>query len=463
MRAGSGRTTEDELLALVRKHAAELLRFARRHSLCDDDAHDAYQRTLEILLRRMRTDPPERPLAWLRTVLKHECAAVRAQREQLVEHDEADLDGHAARHQEDPAERAIGFERLRHTAEALQRLKPQELTALLLRAEGFSYREIGERTSWSATKVNRCVTEGRRALLSRLGAIESGAECMRWLPLLSRLADGEADAADLAQLRPHLRRCAGCRATLRALHDAPSAVAALVPPALALGALAAPPGAALERHAEGLVHALLARTGLSARAQGAFDALHARVALGAARVEGAFDALHARVALGAARVQSALDALPGAKLAAVAASGAALAGGGIAISQTALAPSRPVPARAVAAAAPAATGALPAAWLAPAALGAHGAGAAARRGARPSAFGEFAGPREFAPSVRPRAEFAARAAPSAPSGARLARAASAFAAPAPPAAATSAPSPTTSRPRAPQAAPPAAAAEFAGP
>jgi RNA polymerase sigma factor (sigma-70 family) len=358
MRAGTSRTPDDALLALVREHAAELLRFARRHSLCDDDAHDAYQRGLEVLVRRMRTDPPGHPLSWLRTVIRHECVTVRGQREQLVGRAEADLDRHEARHLEDPGERAVAFERLRQTAEALQRLKQAELIALLQRAEGFSYKEIGARNGWTYTKVNRAVTEGRRALLQRLGAIESGAECARWLPLLSRLADGEASTADRAQLRPHLRACAGCRATLRELHDAPRAVAALLPPALALGGLAARPGATVARHAEGLVHALLSRT-----------------------------------TLGVARIQSALDALPGAKLAAVAASGAALAGGGFALSQTALAPARPGPARVTTALARAAAPAAPFA-------------AAARAGDLPRAAGAASGA-EFADATLA-AEFAAR-------------------------------------------------------
>jgi hypothetical protein len=78
-------------------------------------------------------------------------------------------------------------------------------------------------------KVNRCITEGRRAFLDRVAGIESGAECERLAPLLSRLADGEAGAEDMAALRPHLRGCLTCRATLREYRGAPSRVAALLP------------------------------------------------------------------------------------------------------------------------------------------------------------------------------------------------------------------------------------------
>ncbi len=288
------RAAEEAALRLVQEHAAELLRFARRFSHCADDAHDAYQRTLEILVRRLRSDPPAQPLSWTRTVLRNEALRIRTEREQFVSRVEVDLDRHEDRHVEDPAEHALGHERVRHTAEALRHLKPQEITALVLRAEGLTYREISSRMNWTYTKTNRCVTEGRRALRERLGAIESGAECARWLPLLSALADGEASAAQLAELRPHLRSCPGCRATLREFHAAPGQVAALVPPALV--ALAPAAGGSLAGHAEVALHGVVER-----------------------------------LTLAAARVQGALEALSGPKLAAVAASTAALAGGGAAL------------------------------------------------------------------------------------------------------------------------------------
>jgi hypothetical protein len=94
---------------------------------------------------------------------------------------------------------------------------------------GKSYGEIAQETSWSATKVNRCLTEGRRSFLERFAGIESGAECQRWEPLLSALVDGEASPAQLADLRPHLRNCPPCRATVRALHDADRPLAAVFP------------------------------------------------------------------------------------------------------------------------------------------------------------------------------------------------------------------------------------------
>lgn len=141
------------MLRLVQQHAVELVRFARRFSWCADDAQDAYQRALEILLRRMRTDPPEHPLSWLRTVIRNEAGTVRDQRADLVGREEPDLDRRIGDAVADPAERVAGFERLAHTAEALGRLKPQEIRALVLRAEGLTYKQIAARTGWTYTRV----------------------------------------------------------------------------------------------------------------------------------------------------------------------------------------------------------------------------------------------------------------------------------------------------------------------
>src|SRR3954462_15594544 len=88
--------------------------------------------------------------------------AVRAQRQQLVSSEEPDLDAEEARHLPSPEEQMVSFDRLRRSAEALQRLKPQELRALWLKAEGFSYAEICEQTGWTHTKVCHSVLPASR-------------------------------------------------------------------------------------------------------------------------------------------------------------------------------------------------------------------------------------------------------------------------------------------------------------
>ncbi len=232
--------TQAELDALVidviQRYSASLLRLARRHSLCADDAEDAYQRGLEIFLKHAPRLDPERAPGWLRTVIKHEAMAVRRTRQRDLSGREIDFDQLENDHGTSPEERALGFEQVAQSAEALQRLKPQEVRALWLRAQGNSYEEIQAETGWSRTKVNRCLYEGRRAFISRFAGIESGAECKRWEPLLSALVDGEATNEQLVELRPHLRQCGSCRGIVREMHRANVPLAAVFPAALLAGA-----------------------------------------------------------------------------------------------------------------------------------------------------------------------------------------------------------------------------------
>jgi len=137
-----------------------------------------------------------------------------------------------------PAERAERDEAIERSREALATLKPQELRALTLLAEGYSYREISETTNYSATKVNRVLAEGRERFRRFLVRRDGGARCTELAPLLSAFADGEAPAAQVATLREHLRSCPHCRATLRAYRAAPRAAAALAPVLPLRGSLA---------------------------------------------------------------------------------------------------------------------------------------------------------------------------------------------------------------------------------
>ena len=219
------------------RHEASLRRTARRYSICADDADEALQRGLEILLRKAPSEDPRELIRWTQTVVKHEALAVRAERERILAGPAAatpepgredwvamlpaELDG--------PAERAERHEAIERSREALATLKPGELRALSLLAEGYSYREIGEITGFSSRKVNRCVAEGRERFRRFLVRREGGARCDELAPLLSAFADDEAGAADVAILREHLRTCAHCRSTLRAYRAAPHAAAALLP------------------------------------------------------------------------------------------------------------------------------------------------------------------------------------------------------------------------------------------
>lgn len=284
------------VLRVIASDADSLLRLARRHSLCADDAHDAYQRGLEIFMRHAPRLDPERAGAWLHTVVKHEAMAVRKSRSQLVGTEEVDFDGHVSP-ADSPEEQAVRFDRVARSAEALQRLKPQEVRALWLRALGHSYSQIAASEGWSYTKVNRCIAEGRKAFLSRYAGIETGEECERWAPILSAIVDGEATTQQVMDVRPHLRNCRGCRATIRELRDGTSSLAGVFP----VGLVAA--SDPISTDGGGLVMRLY---------------------------EAITGGLHEKATSSALKIQTALEVTSVGKVAAVAASAAAVTGGGVA-------------------------------------------------------------------------------------------------------------------------------------
>jgi RNA polymerase sigma factor (sigma-70 family) len=217
---------------LVARHEATLKRTARRYSLDDEDAEDAFQRALEIVLTKAPTTDPRELIRWTQTVTKHEALAVREGRERLLgrgpaaEIDPVTLipalgDG--------PDEQAERRESVARSREALRALKPAELRALTLLAQGYSYAEIGELTGFSRTKINRSLAEGRERFRRLTTSSEDGSRCEELRPLLSAFCDGEAGAAEEETVREHLRACAGCRATMRSYRAAPRIAAALVP------------------------------------------------------------------------------------------------------------------------------------------------------------------------------------------------------------------------------------------
>ncbi len=233
----------DRVTGIVARHGELLKRVARSYSLCADDAQDAVQRALEIYMRRVSSLDPATELAWLKVVVKHEALAVRRGRAGVAGED-LDLDAVPAVAQRSVEERLESAERVERSAEVMRRLKRDEARALMLKAEGLSYVEIGERLGWTYTKVNRCITEGRKRFLRLYEELETGAECERLAPVLATLAAGEASAEELLDIRPHLRNCAGCRATVRALHASRlGRVTALLP----LGAVVEPVRGLFER------------------------------------------------------------------------------------------------------------------------------------------------------------------------------------------------------------------------
>lgn len=218
------------------RNESALRRTAYRYSLCADDVDEALQRGFEILLRRAPSEDPRELIKWMQTVVKHEALAVRRERECVLggpggasEANADDWIAHLPATSDGPPEKAERREAIARSREALQTLKPQELRALTLLAEGYSYVEIGQITGYSQTKVNRCLAEGREQYRRLIARSEDGSRCAELQPLLSAFCDGEAEPAEVAQIREHLRACAHCRSTLRAYRAAPAAAAALAP------------------------------------------------------------------------------------------------------------------------------------------------------------------------------------------------------------------------------------------
>jgi RNA polymerase sigma factor (sigma-70 family) len=147
------RAAEELVLRTIAEHADSLLRTARRHSICADDAQDAYQRAIEIFMAHAQRLDAGRAAGWLHVVVKREAQAIRRSRQKLLLSSEVDVDGHEAASLPTPDEQLLRFDSISRSAEALKRLKPHELRALWLRAQGHSYGEIGALTGWSYSKV----------------------------------------------------------------------------------------------------------------------------------------------------------------------------------------------------------------------------------------------------------------------------------------------------------------------
>ena len=124
------------------------------------------QRSIEILLTKAPAGDLRRLVAWMRVVVRREALAVRRKRErQLNPGQGASWPVEAVLcERPGPREQLERRERVARAARMLAELKPQERRAIALRAEGYSYAEIGELTGWSHTKVNRSLAEGRARL-----------------------------------------------------------------------------------------------------------------------------------------------------------------------------------------------------------------------------------------------------------------------------------------------------------
>ena len=246
-------------IEMIAVHEAALRRTARRYSLDADDADDAFQRALEIVLTKAPTTDARELIRWTQTVTKHEALALRQSRKRLLGYSggstatgtSADPLALIPAASEGPEEQVERREASARSREALRALKPAELRALSLRAEGYSYAEIGELTGFSQTKINRVLAEGRDRFRNLVSSSEDGSRCRELRPLLSAFCDGEASPRDSTTVREHLRACGRCRSTVRAYRAAPRIAVALAP--------ALPPSRSLLERAQDLLNGLGAR------------------------------------------------------------------------------------------------------------------------------------------------------------------------------------------------------------
>jgi DNA-directed RNA polymerase specialized sigma24 family protein len=147
-----------------------LLAIARANATGEADAEEALQEAFVSFIRHFDPGRGAPPLAWLTLTLKRECWGKRRR-------------SHPDRHAGQETERGAGEigsvleaipcpitgpEELAIRRDGARRrlgcLKPDQRTALILQAAGYSYHEIAAGLGWSYTKVNRSVNEGRLAL-----------------------------------------------------------------------------------------------------------------------------------------------------------------------------------------------------------------------------------------------------------------------------------------------------------
>ena len=135
-------------------------------SLCADDADDALQRALEILLTKA---PPLEPGAPARLDDgRHQArGARRPPRARAPARRRRPPTRRSTRSPRDapgPPSAPSAASASPRRARALAALKADERLAIVLQAEGYSYAEICELCGWTYTKVNRCLAEGRARL-----------------------------------------------------------------------------------------------------------------------------------------------------------------------------------------------------------------------------------------------------------------------------------------------------------
>ncbi len=170
----SRRTQNARLLEeLIASHGVRLRRQAQRHSKLAEEAEDALQNAYALFLERYHGRLPALP--YLLTTIKHSAWQLGRDAPRRHERSAQGLNGPDSDPWElfpgdcpGPEELAERHEEAERRWAAILELKADERRALLLFTAGLTYSEIAELNGWTATKVNRCIAEGRAALRSAL-------------------------------------------------------------------------------------------------------------------------------------------------------------------------------------------------------------------------------------------------------------------------------------------------------
>lgn len=156
------RSFDDEFAALFKSQYQRIYRILDRMSGDPDAAEDLAQETFVRLYRRQSL--PDEPSAWLVTVgmnlLRNQSSSSRRHAELLVSK------GGDSDEQASPDEAAVVDETRTRVRRAVDRMSERERSLLLLRAEGYSYREIAVALELNAASVGTLLARAQRSFRS---------------------------------------------------------------------------------------------------------------------------------------------------------------------------------------------------------------------------------------------------------------------------------------------------------
>jgi RNA polymerase sigma-70 factor (ECF subfamily) len=164
--AARSRSFDEEFVALFKEHYQRIYRYLDRMSNDSDAAEDLAQETFVRLYRR--GSMPNEPGAWLISVgmnlLRNMKSSTRRRTELLTSN--LGAYGHAAAPAPSDASALESEARVR-VRRAADAMSDREKSLLLLRAEGFSYREIAEALKLNVTSVGTLLSRAQRSFRAR--------------------------------------------------------------------------------------------------------------------------------------------------------------------------------------------------------------------------------------------------------------------------------------------------------